>query len=77
MKRNKYNNIYNKYYRTYQKVQTNANMYKKQIVSPPRSRRATSPTPDRPEGWAQYFFVHICIFLYFFIYFLVFFICFI
>ena len=38
-------------------------MYKKNIVPPPRSRRATNPTPDRPRGGTIFFFVHICIFL--------------
>ena len=38
-------------------------MYKKDIVPPPRSRRATNPTPDRPEGGYNiflYIFVFFC-----------------
>ena len=42
-------------------------MYNKNCTPPPRSRRATNPTPDRPEGGVQ-FFVHICILLYFFLF---------
>ena len=46
------------------KVINNTNMHKKNCT-PPRSRRATNPTPDRPEGGrgVQYSF---CTYLYFF-----------